>query len=160
MGPHTNVDSINFQFDALKPAQVGFFQNGQQQSPIAQGSPERLRSPLAREPVTAHRTGTLEDTGRYSQMANESTARGMAQAKFDASLNDPITGTGELDAMRYGGILKIGKLVDVRGVGRSYDGTYYVRSVNHRIDVRKKAYKQGFTLTRDGFGPVSLRVNV
>jgi hypothetical protein len=160
MGPHTNVESINFQFDALRPAQVGYCQNGQQQSPIAQGSPERQGSPLASEPVPAHRISSLEDTGRYNQMASESTVRGLAQARFDASLNDPITGTGELDAMRYGGILEIGKLVDVRGVGRSYDGTYYVKSVNHRIDVRKKEYRQGFTLTRDGFGPVSPRVSV
>jgi hypothetical protein len=160
MGPHTNVESINFQFNALGPAQISFFQNGQQQSPIAQSSPERQRSPLAKEPVTAHRINAFEDTGLYNQMANETDARGLAQAKFDASLNDLITGTGELDAMRYGGILEIGKLVDVRGVGRSYDGTYYVKSVNHRIDVRQREYKQGFTLTRDGFGPVSSRVSV
>ena len=160
MGPHTNVDSISFQYDALGPSRFGYFQNDQKQTPISQGSSERLQSPLAGETVPVHRTSALEDTGLYSQMADESVAGKLAQARFDASLNDPVTGSGELDAMRYGGILEIGKLVDVRGVGRSYDGTYYVKSVNHRIDVRKKEYKQGFTLTRDGFGPVSPRVNV
>ncbi len=160
MGPLTNVESVNFQFDALGPTQVSLLQDGEEQPPIAQPSAARQGRPLASEPATAHRTTVFEDTGLYDQQASETGARDLAQARFDASLNDPITGSGELDALRYGGILEMGKLVDLRGAGRSYDGTYYVKSVSHRIDIRKGSYKQSFTLTREGFGATSMRVSV
>jgi phage protein D len=160
MGPLTNVESVNFQFDALGPTQVSLLQYGQQQPPIAQRSPATQGRPLASEPATAYRTAVFEDTGLYDQLASETGARDLAQARFDASLNDPITGSGELDVLRYGGILEMGKLVDLRGAGRSYDGTYYVKSVSHRIDIRKGSYKQSFTLTREGFGATSMRVSV
>jgi hypothetical protein len=39
-------------------------------------------------------------------------------------------------------------LVGVRGAGPAYDGLYYVDSVNH--DIRRGAYKQTFSLSRDG----------
>lgn len=160
MGPQTNVESINFQFDALGPTQISWLQNGQEQTPIAQRSPARQRSSLASEPAPAHRTEGFEDTGVYDQQASETGAKELAQARFDASLNDPLTGSGELDALRYGGILEMGKLVDLRGAGRSYDGTYYVKSVSHRIDIRRGGYKQNFTLTREGFRATSMRVRV
>jgi hypothetical protein len=47
--------------------------------------------------------------------------------------------------------------VDVRGVGKSYDGTYYVSQVTHRI--KRGEYKQTFTLTREGRGSKSTKVN-
>ena len=63
-----------------------------------------------------------------------------------------VTATGTLDALRYGRILKPRGLVGVRGAGEHYDGTYYVKTVTHKIDVRKGEYKQAFTLTREGVG--------
>ena len=38
----------------------------------------------------------------------------------------------------------------MRGVGGSYDGPYYVKSVTHTVRIGQ--YKQSFTLTRDGVG--------
>ena len=49
---------------------------------------------------------------------------------------------------RYGHILRARQLVGVRGSGRAYDGFYYVNSVTH--DIKPGAYKQNFTLSRDG----------
>ena len=63
-----------------------------------------------------------------------------------------VTGTGDLDAVRYGRALRSRRLVDVRGAGSSYNGTYYVREVTHSI--RRGEYRQSFTLTRDGRGPI------
>jgi hypothetical protein len=73
-----------------------------------------------------------------------------AQATTDASTDNVVTASGELDALQYGDILKARSLVGLRGVGFSYDGNYYVKSVSHEI--RKGEYKQRFTLTREGTG--------
>ena len=40
-----------------------------------------------------------------------------AQAIVDRSLDDVVTATGELDAVRYGGLLRPRGIVELRGVG-------------------------------------------
>jgi hypothetical protein len=57
---------------------------------------------------------------------------------------------GELDAARYGGVLEPRGLVGVRGAGYLHDGLYYVKQVTHTL--RRGAYRQKFTLTREGYG--------
>jgi hypothetical protein len=67
-----------------------------------------------------------------------------------------ITGSGSLDVLRYGHVLKARGTVDVRGAGRAYDGTYFVKSVTHNI--KRGEYKQNFTLSRNAFIPLSATV--
>jgi hypothetical protein len=76
-----------------------------------------------------------------------------AQGDTDAAADHTVTATGELDAMRYQGILKPRGLVGLQGAGYTYDGLYYVQQVTHRI--RDGAYTQQFTLTREGTGAVT-----
>jgi hypothetical protein len=61
---------------------------------------------------------------------------------------DAITGSGSLDVLRYGHVLRSRMLVGVRGAGLAYDGFYYVNSVTHNI--KHGEYKQNFNLSRDG----------
>lgn len=72
----------------------------------------------------------------------------LAQAMVDSAADRGVTATGQLDALRYGEILTPRALVDVRGVGDTYNGTYYVESVTHSIGIGQ--YKQSFRLTREG----------
>ena len=62
--------------------------------------------------------------------------------------NDSVTGSGSLDVLRYGRVLRSRMLVGVRGAGLAYDGLYYVNSVTHNI--KHGEYKQNFSLSRDG----------
>ena len=62
--------------------------------------------------------------------------------------NDAVTGTGSLDVLQYGRVLRSRMLVIVRGAGIAYDGLYYVNSVTHNI--KSGAYTQNFELSRDG----------
>jgi hypothetical protein len=55
-------------------------------------------------------------------------------------------------------VLKSRQLVGVRGAGRPYDGLYYVRSVTH--DIQRGAYKQNFSLARNGLVSTLPRVPV
>jgi hypothetical protein len=69
---------------------------------------------------------------------------GLAKA---AKGSDVISGSGALDVLRYGRVLKARQLVGVRGAGIAYDGLYYVKSVTHNI--KHGEYKQSFSLTRN-----------
>jgi len=70
--------------------------------------------------------------------------QGMARASAAA---DVVSGSGSLDVLRYGSILKARQLVGVRGAGPAFDGLHYVDSVTHNISVG--SYKQSFTLKRN-----------
>jgi hypothetical protein len=76
-----------------------------------------------------------------------------AQGITDKSVDGVATAQGELDALQYGGVLKPRGIVGVRGAGFTHDGFYYVKSVNHSIS--KGQYKQRFSLSREGTGPLS-----
>jgi hypothetical protein len=71
--------------------------------------------------------------------------QGMASASASA---DVVTGTGTIDVLRYGQVLKARQLVGVRGAGLAYDGLHYVEGVTHSIS--RGTYKQNFTLKRNG----------
>ena len=73
-----------------------------------------------------------------------------AQAITDVSTDQVVSAKGELDTIRYGAVLNTPGLVDVRGAGESYDGRYYIPTVTHTL--RRGAYRQAFTLTREGTG--------
>jgi len=64
-----------------------------------------------------------------------------------------VLANGEVDALRYGRVLRARRLVDVAGVGQTYNGIYYVQQVTHNIRrVPRGQYTQSFTLQRDGRG--------
>jgi hypothetical protein len=62
--------------------------------------------------------------------------------------SDSVFGSGSLDVVRYGRVLKPRRLVGVRGAGLPFDGLYYVTQVSH--DIQRGSYKQSFSLARNG----------
>jgi hypothetical protein len=145
MGPNTNVESINFRSNALAPNKVLYIA-GETERTIERPSPPPARVPLARNRLELRRQVAFTDSGGMP----EGVAEAQAQALVDRSLDEAVTATGELDALRYNALLKPRGLVGVRGVGQTYDGLYYVKSVTHSL--RKGQYRQRFTLTREGTG--------
>jgi hypothetical protein len=107
-----------------------------------------LRPPLAARPAVMLRRQPLPDV--CDRPAAEALLLGLDRT---ATAADAIRGSGTLDVLRYGHVLRARHLVGVRGAGVSYDGLYYVASVTH--DIRRGAYKQSFTLTRDGLGSLT-----
>ena len=150
MGPNTNVESIDFRFNALAPNKVAFKSEEGQDKTL--GKPSDVRAPLAKTPAATRRTVFFSETGNLERAPVDA----HAQAIVDRSLDEVVTATGELDAVRYGGLLRPRGIVELRGVGHTYNGAYYVKSVSHSI--QKGEYKQRFTLTREGTGALSQRV--
>ncbi|MDC8757007.1 phage late control D family protein [Janthinobacterium fluminis] len=147
MGADSNVDNpINFSYDALGPAQprVTIVEPFSKMA-IAIPLPSSLHPPLALRPAGSLRTTLPRDSANLNPV--QAGLRAMASA---TQSGDAVTGSGEVDAVRYGQALRARRLVGVRGVGFSYDGNYYVREVTHRI--KRGEYKQAFSLTREGRG--------
>ena len=154
LGPATNVDSIDFQYNALEPALV----SGQVQDrltgqtlPVQTFASTRL--PLSMQPAWLTQQPNVRTRAFRDSGVNVMQAFGRAQATTDASVDRVLTATGELSALRYGSVLKARGVVGVRGAGLTYSGLYYVKKVTHKLS--RGAYKQQFTLVRDGQGSLT-----
>lgn len=146
MDAHTNVESLNFSFDgASKTMPIVYIQNEETRAPIPIPIPDisPLNPPLGLIPPMPSQFRMMRNTANLSPV--QAIALGLAEASRSS---DAVTGTGSLDVLRYGRILKARGLAGVRGAGQAFDGLYFVRSVTHKI--QRGDYKQDFTLTRNG----------
>jgi hypothetical protein len=154
VGPETNVESISFTNNAMAPTIVVDEVQDRltnQKMPVFTFMGTRM-PPLAAMPALPFnlpnvRTSLLEQGGGGLNIMQ---AFARAQGVTDKSLDGVVTAQGELDALRYGGVLQPRGVVGLRGAGYTHDGFYYVKSVSHSIS--KGQYKQRFSLTREGTG--------
>jgi hypothetical protein len=150
-GAATNVESLSFSFDGLSRTQYTLTltePNTKIGIPIPVPDVSLLRPPLAARPAIALRQEPLPDLAGRNPL--DIALRGLSKTTQTA---DAVTGQGKLDVLRYGHVLHARSIVGVRGAGLTYDGVYYVKSVTH--DIKRGEYKQSFTLTRDGFLPLT-----
>lgn len=154
MGAETNVEEISLASNFQAPVLV----EGQVQDRLTnQAMPVRTvastRVPLVAEPAWLVQQPQVRRRQFRESGLDVTQAQGRAQAETDASVDEVVTATGELDALRYGAILQPRGLVGLRGVGWRHDGLYYVKSVTHTVKIGE--YKQQFTLTREGWGSLT-----
>jgi len=146
MDAHTNVESLNFSFDPTRGVlPIVFIQNQMTRVPIPIPIPNLnpLQPPLGVLSTPLANIKMLKDTAKMNPM--QAISRGLGEAKKS---QDSVSGSGSLDVLRYGRLLRPRKLVGVRGVGLAYDGLYYVSSVTSRL--KRGEFKQEFSLTRNG----------
>jgi len=146
MDAETNVESLSFTYDGMARDQPTLVIldpiTGKIPIPIPIPDVNLLRPPLALRPAQSMRTLPIDG------VANLGPIRAAMLGLARASTPDLITGSGQLDVLRYGRPLKARQLVGVRGAGAAYDGLYYVSSVTHNI--KRGEYKQSFRLAREG----------
>lgn len=150
LGPDTNVNSISFQNRAAEATTVqGVVQDRQTNKTVPIRTVASTRPPLALFPGLAN--PALAGVRAYKAEGGRSTTQAAAEAQgqTDAS-TDIISVDGELDIARYGGLLNARGLVGLRGVGFTYDGLYYVKSVTSAIT--REGFTQKFSATREGTG--------
>jgi hypothetical protein len=150
MDPFTNIYSIDSQNNALQQTVV----TGSIQDPLTGNKFEipalpSLRPSLASQSATALNEGNVRTRQLRDSGLTIIQTLIKAQSGSDSS-NDAVNVSGELDSMRYGDVLRARRLVGLRGVGKSYDGLYYVKKVVHKIS--HGSCTQNFTLTREGLG--------
>ena len=145
MDAHTNVEALNFNFNPSRKLPIINIQDQATKAVITIPVPDitPLNPPLGLLPPIPKETEPIEGTAKLSPV--RAALIGLAKA---ARMADAVSGSGSLDVLRYGHILKAGKLVGVRGAGPAFDGLYYVKKVKHNI--KRGEYKQSFNLTRNG----------
>ena len=147
----SNVDQLSFTFDGFSKTVFLFLLHDERLpvnlpipipvpdfNPLSPPLGPRMPIPLRAEPLTGMAKYSLPQAAMV----------GLAKAARAAEV---ISGSGSLNVMRYGRVLKPRRLVEVRGAGLPHDGLHYVRSVTHQI--KPGEYKQSFTLTRNAFNP-------
>lgn len=146
MDAETNVEAITFQYDS-EQAKLPIVYIHEKMSkaiiPIPIPAITPLNPPLGLIPPIPKDIEPFRMSAKLSPI--QAVLIGLAKA---AKSTDVVTGTGTLDSVRYGRVLKTRGLVGVRGVGAAFDGLHYVKSVTHEI--KRGEYKQSFTLTRNG----------
>lgn len=147
MDANTNVESLSFSLDGLAKKVVIMTIL----DPVTNKIPIPIPVPnisILRPPLGARLTPPMKiEIGRDGGNLNSIEAVGKALAKV-AATGEAVSGSGTLNVLRYGSILRAHQLVGVRGAGPTYDGLYYVRTVTHNI--KRGEFKQSFTLSRDG----------
>jgi hypothetical protein len=146
MDAHTNVESLNFNFDTeSKTLPILYIQNQTTKvsTPIPVPDITPLSPPLGLVPPIPKQIEPI--TGVANRSPIQAAVIGMTKA---AKTSDAVSASGSLDVLRYGHVLKARQLVGVRGAGLAFDGLYYVKSVTHNI--KRGEYKQNFTLSRNG----------
>ena len=154
MDMDTNVESLTFSLDGLSRKQLVVMiqePNTKITIPIPVPDFSILKPPLAARPALPLKVEPLRDTANKDPL--RAALLGLSAASNSA---DAVTGTGTLDVLRYGRMLKARALVGVRGAGLAYDGLYYVKSVTHSI--KRGEYKQNFSLARGGLVSITPRV--
>ena len=152
----TNIDSLNFSYDGTLATQylVTVIEPITKiPLPIPIPNIDLLKAPLASKAPTPLRSEQLKPIANENPMGAALAALG---ALFKTA--DVISGSGQLDVLRYGRIFKARQPAAVRGAGPYYDGKYYVKSVTHNI--KRGEYKQSFSLTRGGVGSSVSTVSV
>jgi len=149
MGNASNLGSIQFTNDGNRPMFVyGLIQEKESQAPLpVVGIPtppmmSLIPSWAGNAPLVRVKLMKDDAGGDYIK------ALGKASAEMFEANRSAVSASGELDVGRYGTILRARELVGVRGVGLTFDGAWYVRSVSHSIT--RGSYKQSFNIDRDG----------
>jgi hypothetical protein len=144
MDAHRNVNSLSFSYEPDRkalPILMIYEENSHAIIPIPVPDVTPLSPPLGAAIPFPKQIYPIA-VGRQNPVA--AALIGIAKA---AQASDSVFGQGELDVVRYGGILKARRLVGVRGAGTPFDGLYYVKSVTHNI--KRGEYKQSFQLARN-----------
>jgi hypothetical protein len=142
----TNVESLNFRYQPRNSVTPTFFIQDSTTHiaiPILIPAVTPFNPPLGIVTPPPQNFEPLPDAGYLSP--GQALMRGIARAVETA---DVVTGTGSLDVVRYGQILRARSLVGVRGAGLAFDGMHFVDSTTHNI--KPGEYKQSFVLKRNG----------
>jgi hypothetical protein len=153
---NSNIDSLNFSYDGTLATQwlVTIIEPiTKLPIPIPVPSIDIFKPRLSSQSPTVLKVTQLTPTASddFPGAASAAVAK-----MFDTA--EVVTGSGQLDVLRYGQVFKARMRAAVRGAGGYFDGQYYVKSVTHNI--KRGEYKQSFSLARGGVGSAVSTVSV
>lgn len=155
-GHADNVESLSFRVDKESAEiPVVFIHNRETGAPLPVPIPNEIPflPPLGAVPPLPPKITFLGEAAPLKPL--DALVRGFAHA---AQHSKAVQGSGSLDVLRYGRVLRAGRPVGVRGAGLPFDGLHYVEQVTSNLT--RHSFKQDFSLTRNGLLPTVERVAV
>lgn len=148
-----NADQLVVRNDLLRPAQVtaGGIDAGTVEAQAGDTSATSLTE-LGGRPLlggSRPRTARLRPDGLSRTGELQAAAQGLVDRSTWA-----VTATCRVDGHAYGGVVRPGATVLLRGAGHANSGTYYVESVRHAFEgEHRTSYHQYLTLRRNALEP-------
>ncbi|MEJ2541224.1 MAG: contractile injection system protein, VgrG/Pvc8 family [Gemmatimonadota bacterium] len=146
MGSDSNVRDLSLSYDMLRPTSVqasglDISTKAVQRAP----APSATRTPMGAEPALQRVTPTPVVRPAGTGLVQSGELQAAAQSIADES-SMALQARGSLTAGV--GILHAGGILNIRGVGRLFNGSYFVTRVTHRIS-RENGHEQEFTAVRN-----------
>lgn len=114
--------------------------------------PMPTSAPLSAMPDGLTRMGQTREIQIATSGLNMAQVMGRLMGMVNESAENVVKVSGTVDNLRYNGVLKPYRSVEMRGLGMQYNGTYMVAEVRHIL--KPGAFTQTFTLQREGVGPM------
>ena len=149
MGEATNVNGLGIRFNMTRPQVTEAAGMDIETQSEQSGSAEETQRPLLGESGASATQRPRRELLAGTGLAESGELQTQAQAVTDSSAF-AVTAEGDLNTAAYGGVLRAGATVNLRGAGTRYSGTYYVESVLHVL--HGSSYEQHFSLRRNAYG--------
>lgn len=152
-GDETNVARFSLQVDALAPANVAMWQLDRADKSVLDASiTATQQQTLGRRDASDLLPAGIDPGLLIPRAATtgklELTALGQGLYHRAAWF---VTGEGEVNANRYGHLLRPRRTVTIKGVGEAHSGVYYVAHVTHSFT--PEGYTQRFRVRRNALAP-------
>jgi len=149
-GASTNMDSFDVRYDMLQPASaLAVALDDATKTPSAGVAPVALEPPMGLEPTLLRIIPPPMVRPTSADATNAAELMAISRSIADRS-SRAIHGSGEVDGLKFGRVLRPGLPVAVRGAGRQHSGHYYVTQVTHTLSSDR--YTQRFEAWRNAVG--------
>jgi phage protein D len=154
LGSETNVRDFSVRYDMTQPTTVvAAGLDVQTKTPQPAAAPTGLEPPLGREPALLRLRPPPVTRPIDTGLMRTADLQRLSQAVVDRSSYAVVaSGTVGADV----GVLRPGRIVNVRGPGRVYTGSYYLTRVHHTIGAG--GYFQRFVARRNAVGTTGAEV--
>lgn len=152
LGPETNVTDTSLSYDSSLPMTVtGMLQDD--------GVLEEDIPVVAMDAVIPHQLSTenpIQSNSHVNQVYYADPTNGSIYGELQAqmavlrSTDAVVSGTITVDTLRYGHAIEVPSIVHLRGMGFSFNGSYYVSQIQH--DIKFGRYQQTLSVRREGLG--------
>lgn len=157
-GAATNLEGFHVSYDMLRPTSaLAVLVDPRTKSIQSSPALAATETPLGREPVLTRIVPPpmVRPAGTWSANAGELSSASRSVANRSSRC---IRGSGQVDGLKYGRLLRPGLPVLVRGAGREHSGTYYVTSVTHNLS--RDGHTQSINAWRNAVGLTGTEVFV
>lgn len=153
-GEETNINRFSLEIDALTPANVSMFQIDRASKEILSAAAETSQQTSLGDADAASLLAAGMNAGQIYIGMNAATGNpeiaALCQGLFHLG-EWFVTAEGEIDANRYGHVLRPRGTVTIKGVGETHSGIYYVNHVTHSFS--QEGYAQSLRVKRNAIMP-------